>query len=180
MTATRRPLLLVVDDETAVLSLIKRVAEGEGFEALACTDGREALVMAEQRRPDLVMVDLRMPDVAGLDIVRALRKADSKATIVLMTGYGSIDTAVEAVKLGAADYLTKPFDLERLKGTFATVREESERRTRMMDLDREVAQRFEFAGMVGRGPAMQEIFGLIRRLAPHVRTALVSGETGTG
>ncbi len=65
------------------------------------------------------MVDLRMPDVNGLDIVRALRKADTKAMIVLMTGYGSIDSAVEAVKIGAADYLTKPFDIARLKGTFA-------------------------------------------------------------
>ncbi len=69
----------------------------------------------------------------GLDIVRALRKADSKAMIVLMTGYGSIDSAVEAVKIGAADYLTKPFDLERLKVTFALVREESERRARMLE-----------------------------------------------
>jgi DNA-binding NtrC family response regulator len=180
MTSTRRPLLLVVDDEPAVLSLIKRVAEGEEFEALVCTTGREALTIAEEQRPDLVLVDLRMPDVNGLDIVRALRKADSKAMIVLMTGYGSIDSAVEAVKLGAADYLTKPFDLERLKVTFATVREEAERRARMLEMDREVAQRFEFAGMVGRGPAMQEVFNLIRRLAPHVRTTLVSGETGTG
>ncbi len=180
MTSTRRPLLLVVDDEPAVLSLIKRVAEGEGFEALVCTSGREALAVAEEKGPDLVLVDLRMPDVGGLDIVRALRKADSKAMIVLMTGYGSIDSAVEAVKIGAADYLTKPFDLERLKVTFASVREESERRARMLEMDREVAQRFEFAGMVGRGPAMQEVFNLIRRLAPHVRTALVSGETGTG
>ena len=179
MTA-RRPLLLVVDDETGVLSLIKRVAEGEGFEVIVCLDGRQALTIAEEKRPDLVMVDLRMPDVNGLDIVRALRKADSKATVVLMTGFGSIDSAVEAVKLGAADYLTKPFDLDRLKGTFATVRDEAQRRARMLELDREVAQQFEFGGMVGRGPAMQEVFGLIRRLAPHVRTALVSGETGTG
>jgi two-component system, NtrC family, response regulator AtoC len=180
MTAGSRPLLLVVDDETGVLSLIRRVAEGEGFEVITCTDGRQALQIAHQRRPDLVMVDLRMPDVAGLEIVRALRAADAKAMIVLMTGYGSIDSAVEAVKLGAADYLTKPFDLQRLKHTFGTVREETERRARMMAVDREVAERLEFAGMIGRSPAMQEVFDLIRRLAPHVRTALVSGETGTG
>jgi two-component system response regulator AtoC len=180
MSDSRRPLLLVVDDEPAVLTLTKRLAESEGFEAIVCTDARRALALAEERRPDLVMVDLRMPDVGGLDIIRELRKADSKAMIVLMTAFASIDSAVEAVKLGAADYLTKPFDLARLKGTFAIVREETERRARMMELDREVAQRFEFAGMVGRGPAMQEVFGLIRRLAPHLRTAMISGETGTG
>jgi DNA-binding NtrC family response regulator len=175
-----KPLLLVVDDETAVLSLIRRVGESEGFEVIACTDGHHALQIAAARRPDLVMVDLRMPDVAGLEIVRALREADAKARIVLMTGHGSIDSAVEAVKLGAADYLTKPFDMRRLKDTFGTVREETERRARMMAVDREVAARLEFAGMIGRSAAMQEVFDLIRRLAPHVRSALISGETGTG
>jgi two-component system response regulator AtoC len=175
-----KPLLLVVDDEVGVLTLIRRFAEGDGFEVITCTDGRQALQIAESRRPDLVMVDLRMPDVAGLEIVRALREADSRAMIVLMTGYGSIDSAVEAVKLGAADYLTKPFDLQRLRHTFSTVREESERRARMMAVDREVAASVEFAGMIGRSPVMQEVFDLIRRLAPHVRAALIVGETGTG
>jgi DNA-binding NtrC family response regulator len=179
MTATK-PVLLVVDDEVGVLTLIRRFAESEDFEVITCTDGRQALQIAESRRPDLVMVDLRMPDVAGLEIVRTIREADARATIVLMTGYGSIDSAVEAVKLGAADYLTKPFDLQRLKHTFSTVRDESERRAKMMAVDREVAARLEFAGMIGRSPVMQEVFDLIRRLAPHVRAALVSGETGTG
>jgi len=179
MTA-ERPLLLVVDDETAVLSLIRRVGEREGFEVVTCTDGRQGLQMAEARRPDLVMVDLRMPDVNGLDIVRALRNADATSMIVLMTGFGSIDSAVEAVKLGAADYLTKPFNFQRLTDMFVTVREETERRARLMAVDREVAERLEFAGMIGRSAGMQDVFGLIRRLAPHVRTALVFGETGTG
>jgi DNA-binding NtrC family response regulator len=179
MTAPR-PLLLVVDDEPAVVALIRRVAEKEGFAVIPCTGGRQALEIARERRPNLVMVDLRMPDVAGLEVVRAVREADAKATVVLMTGFGSIDSAVEAIKLGAADYLTKPFDLERLKDTFSKVREEAERRTHLMSVDREVAARLEFGGMTGRSSAMQEVFDLIRRLAPHVRTALVSGETGTG
>jgi two-component system response regulator AtoC len=175
-----KPLLLVVDDEPVVLSVIRRVGESEGFEVLTCTDGRHALQIAEARRPDLVMVDLRMPEVGGLEIVKALREADAKAMIVLMTGHASIDSAVEAVKLGAADYLTKPFDLQRLKETFATVRDETERRASMMAVDREVAKRVEFAGMIGRSAAIQEVFDLIRRLAPHVRAALICGETGTG
>jgi DNA-binding NtrC family response regulator len=180
LVTAARPLLLVVDDEPTVVALIRRVAEKEGFEVIPCTDGRQALEIARDRRPNLVMVDLRMPDVAGLEVVRALREADAKANVVLMTGFGSIDSAVEAIKLGAADYLTKPFDLERLKDTFSKVREDAERRTHLMAVDREVAARLEFGGMTGRSPAMQEVFDLIRRLAPHVRTALVSGETGTG
>jgi DNA-binding NtrC family response regulator len=175
-----RPLLLVVDDEPPVLSLIRRAAEREGFEVITCTDGRQALEIVRERRLNLVIVDLRMPDVAGLEIVRALREADANARVVLMTGFGSIGSAVEAVKLGAADYLTKPFDLQRLKDTFSAVRDEAERRAHLMAVDREMAARLEFAGMTGRSPAMQEVFDLIRRLAPHVRTALVCGETGTG
>jgi DNA-binding NtrC family response regulator len=175
-----RPLLLVVDDETAVLSLIRRVGESQGFEVVTCTDGRQALQLAAARRPDLVMVDLRMPDVNGLEIVRAVRNADASSMIVLMTAFGSIDSAVEAVKLGAADYLTKPFNFQRLTDMFVTVREETERRARLMAVDREVAERVEFAGMIGRSAVIQEVFDLIRRLAPHVRTALIFGETGTG
>jgi len=175
-----RPRLLVVDNESTVVALIRRVAEKEGFEVIACTDGQQALAIARERTPSLVMIDLRMPDVTGVEVVRALREADPKATVVLMAGFGSIDSAVEAIKLGAADYLTKPFDMERLKDTFSKVREDAERRTHLMAVDREVAARLEFGGMTGRSPAMQEVFDLIRRLAPHVRTALVCGETGTG
>jgi DNA-binding NtrC family response regulator len=175
-----KPLLLVVDDEPGVLALVRRVAETEGFEVLTCGGGREAIEVAARRTPDLVLVDLRMPDVGGLDVVRAIREADPHARVVLMTGHASIDTAVEAVKLGAADYLTKPFDRARLLETFATAREELKRRQRLLAAETELARQVAFCGMVGHSPAMQEVFDLIRRLAPHVRTALVTGETGTG
>ena len=174
------PLLLIVDDEPAVLNLIARVAEREGFEAVTCADGRTALRLAAERPPALALVDLRMPDIGGVEIVKRLKQADSKIMVVLMTGHASIDSAVEAVKEGAADYLTKPLDLERLKGIFGHVCEETLRRSQLMAADCEVARRAEFAGMIGRGPAMQDIFDLIRRFAPHVRTALVTGETGCG
>jgi len=98
----------------------------------------------------------------------------------LMTGYGTIDSAVEAVKLGARDYLTKPFDLPRLRQLLAAVREETAQRRDVFALEGDLAERLEFCGMVGRGALMQEVFALIRRLAPHVRSALITGETGTG
>ena len=99
-----------------MLTLTKRIAESEGFEVIVCTVVRRRSSWRKSGARTSIMVDLRMPDVNGLDIVRALRKTDTNATIVLMTGYASIDSAVEAVKVGAADYLTKPFDMERLKG----------------------------------------------------------------
>jgi DNA-binding NtrC family response regulator len=174
------PLLLVVDDEPGMLTLVRRVGEAEGFEVLTCGGGHEAIEVATSRAPDLVLVDLRMPDVGGLDVVRAIREADPHARVVLMTGHASIDSAVEAIKVGATDYLTKPFDLARLKEMFAVAREEMERRARLIEAESTIARRIEFCGMIGRSPAMQEVFDLIRRLAPHVRTALITGETGTG
>ena len=126
------------------------------------------------------MVDLRMPDVGGLDVLRAIREIDPRCQAVLMTGYASVETAVEAIKLGATDYLSKPLDFARLEQLLAGVRDDLERRRNLLSIESDVARRLEFCGMIGRGPAMQELFGMIRRLAPHVRTALVTGETGTG
>ncbi|HXH05609.1 MAG TPA: sigma-54 dependent transcriptional regulator [Vicinamibacterales bacterium] len=175
-----RPLLLVVDDEPGVLALVRRFAEAERFEVITCADGREAIALAERRAPDLVLVDLRMPEVNGLEVVRAIREADPQAHVVLMTGHASIDTAVEAIKLGAADYLTKPFEPGRLKEVLEAVREKVRRQQRLIEAEGELARSFEFHGMIGRSPAMQDVFDLVRRLAPHARIALVTGETGTG
>jgi hypothetical protein len=97
-----------------------------------------------------------------------------------MTGFASVETAVEAIKLGATDYLSKPLDFARLEQLLAGVRDDLERRRNLLSIESDVARRLEFCGMIGRGPVMQELFGMIRRLAPHVRTALVTGETGTG
>ena len=126
------------------------------------------------------MVDLRMPEVGGLDVLRALREIDPQCQAVLMTGYATVDTAVEAIKLGARDYLSKPIDFARLDQLLTDVREESDQRRNLLTLESDLARRLEFWGMIGRGPLMQDVFSMIRRLAPHVRTALLTGETGTG
>jgi two-component system, NtrC family, response regulator HydG len=177
---TQRPRLLVVDDDRAILTLIGTIALAEGFDVATTVSGEDAMKQLRERPSDLVLVDLRMPGITGLDVLKALREANPRVKVVLMTGFGTIDTAVEAVKLGAMDFLTKPFDLPRLRQLLAAVREESEQRRAVLALEGDVAQRLEFCGMVGRGAAIQEVFGLIRRLAPHVRTALITGETGTG
>jgi DNA-binding NtrC family response regulator len=176
----QRPLLVVVDDEQGILDVVGRFARRAGFDVFTCSGGREAIQLLQTKRADLLMVDLRMPDVGGLDVLRAIRETDPRCQAVLMTGYASVDTAVEAIKLGAMDYLSKPIDFGRLEQMLASVREEIERRRNLLTIESDVARQLEFCGMIGRGPAMQELFGMIRRLAPHVRTALVTGETGTG
>ncbi len=176
----QRPLLVVVDDEQGILEIVGRFAHRAGFDVTTCSGGREAIEQLQKRRADLVLVDLRMPEVGGLDVIRAIRETDPGCQAILMTGFASVETAVEAIKLGAMDYLSKPLDFGRLGQVLASVREEIERRCSLMSMESDLARRLEFCGMIGRGALMQDLFGMIRRLAPHVRTALVSGETGTG
>ena len=176
----QKPLVIVIDDEQGILDVVSRFAQRAGYEAITCSNGRDAIVQMRARRADLVLVDLRMPDVGGLDVLRALREIDPRCQAVLMTGYASVETAVEAIKLGATDYLIKPLDFARLEQLLAGVRDDLERRRSLLSVESDVARSLEFCGMIGRGPVMQELFGMIRRLAPHVRTALVTGETGTG
>ncbi|HTM24684.1 MAG TPA: sigma-54 dependent transcriptional regulator [Vicinamibacterales bacterium] len=176
----QKPLLVVVDDEQGILDVVSRFAQRAGYETITCSNGRDAIGQLQARKADLVMVDLRMPEVGGLDVLRAIRDIDPACQAVLMTGYASVDTAVEAIKLGATDYLSKPLDFPRLEQLLAGVRDDLERRRSLMSIESDVARRLEFCGMIGRGPVMQELFGMIRRLAPHVRTALVTGPTGTG
>ncbi|HTH04180.1 MAG TPA: sigma-54 dependent transcriptional regulator [Vicinamibacterales bacterium] len=174
------PLLIVVDDDQGILEIVERLARRNGFEVVACAGGMQALAELSTRHVDIALVDLRMPDLGGLDVIRAIRDMDPRCQAVLMTGFATVDTAVEAIKLGALDYLSKPLDLARLERLFTDVRDDTERRRGVLAMESEVARRLEFCGMVGRAPAMQELFGTVRRLAPHVRTALVTGETGTG
>jgi DNA-binding NtrC family response regulator len=173
-------MLIVVDDEQGILDVVSRFARRAGFDVMACSGGREAIALLQTRHADVAMVDLRMPDIGGLDVIRAIREIDPRCQAVLMTGYATVDTAVEAIKLGAMDYLSKPLDFTRLEQLLGAVRDETDRRRSILALDTDVAKRLEFCGMIGRGPLMQELFGMIRRLAPHVRTALITGETGSG
>ena len=176
----QRPSLMVVDDEAGILDVVSRFARRAGFDVISCGGGREAIAQLQTRSADLVMIDLRMPDVGGLDVLRAIRETDPHCQAVLMTGYATVETAVEAIKLGAMDYLSKPIDFARLDRLLTGVRDEIERRRSLLTIEGDLARRLEFCGMIGRGPSMQELFTMLRRLAPHVRTALVTGETGTG
>src|SRR5687767_9651680 len=170
----QRPSLMVVDDEAGILDVVSRFARRAGFDVVTCSGGREAIGKLQAHTADLVMVDLRMPDVGGLDVLRAIRETDPHCQAVLMTGYATVETAVEAIKLGAMDYLSKPIDFARLDQLLAGVRDEIERRRSLLTIEGDLARRLEFCGMIGRGPSMQELFTMLRRLAPHVRTALVT------
>ncbi len=163
-----------------MLKTVGRFAQQLGFEVAFRSSGEEALASLPEIKPDAILVDLRMPGSSGIDVLHAVRAAHPDCQVILMTGNATVDTAIEAVRSGALDYLTKPFDFDRLRGLLVTVQQRINRRELLMQADADLAQRFEFCGMIGRSPTMQELFDSIRRLAPHARTVLINGETGTG
>jgi two-component system response regulator HydG len=174
------PTLLVVDDDPKVLAIIDRFAGELGFTVVGESSGRAAIASLSLTKPDVALIELRMPDIDGLAVLREMQAADSRSEVVLMTGQATVDTAIDAIKAGALDYLTKPFDFDRLRELLITVRKRVERRETFLRIDAGVAKQFEFYGLIGRTPAMQELFDSVRRFAPHTRTVLITGETGTG
>ena len=179
-TAGSRPVLLVVDDDPAILALVERHGKATGYDVLTARDGAHGLATLRDHKADLAIVDLRMPEVNGLEVLREIRATVPSCDVVLMTGYADVQSAVEAIKLGARDYLSKPFESARLRELLVAVQEEAHRRRKLIAIEHAAARETEFCGMIGRSPVMQELFSLIRRLAPHLRTALVTGETGVG
>lgn len=175
-----RPTILVVDDEPSVLDVLGRFAADGGFAVVTCGGGQEAIEHLQHHRADIALVDLRMPGIGGLEVLQAIRGADPECRVVLMSGHATIDSAVEAVKMGAFDYLTKPFDIRKLRRILTLVKEDAVRLRALLEAEHAVAKNAVFHGMIGRSPIMQDLFALIRRLAPHVRAALISGETGSG
>jgi len=174
------PLLLAIDDEPAILTIVERFGRQMGFEVETRTNPAAALAELSKLDPDVAVVDLQMPELGGLDVLKAIRRANPECHVILLTGNPTIDTAIEAVKLGARDYLQKPIDFGRLGRLLSEVVDGMRRRERLQRVEADVAADFECEGMIGRSTVMQELFDSLRRYAPHMRTVLVTGETGTG
>ena len=176
----RKPVLLAVDDEPGMLALIERFARPAGFTVVSDTRAGDAIARIGDVAPDVALVDLRMPELSGLDVLRAIRSVQPQCQVILMTAHAAVDSAIEAVKLGALDYLSKPLDFDRLRQLLRQVTDGLTTRANLLSAERETAHRLELCGMIGRGAVMQELFDLVRRIAPHARAALVLGETGAG
>jgi DNA-binding NtrC family response regulator len=172
--------LLVIDDESQNLGLIESALKQQGLEILTTTDPEAGLALFYENHPEIVLLDLVMPAISGMDLLEKIVASDPGAEVILMTGYYSAESAVEAIRKGAADYLTKPLDVGALRDrVFALV---SQHRTRRFasHLDQQMVDAFQLEGIVGRSPLIIDVFSAIRRVAPHFRTALITGDTGTG
>ena len=173
-------ILLAIDDDPTSLELIIEALSREGLEILTAGDPETGLELFVRVHPQIVLVDLMMPIMSGMDLLERIIASDPAAEVILMTGHYSTESAVEAIQKGARDYLTKPLDLEKLRGRITGLLAEAKHREHAFQLDRELLETYQFEGMIGRSPLMLDVFAKIRRIAPHFRTALVSGNTGTG
>jgi two-component system, NtrC family, response regulator PilR len=176
-----RPRLLIVDDEASLLDFLSLLFQGESYDvdtAVSVEDARRSL---ERGSYDLVLCDILMPDGNGLDLLKDIKSNGSHNTaVVMMTAYTSTKSAIEAMKLGAADYVSKPFDVEELKIVAQKALESSQLASENVYLRRELEQKYTFNNIIGKSPRMQAIFSLIERIARTSSTVLVHGESGTG
>ncbi|MFB3827218.1 MAG: sigma-54-dependent transcriptional regulator [Bryobacteraceae bacterium] len=172
--------LLAVDDDPASLELVREALDQEDLEILTVDEPCAGLELVKRRRPDIVLLDLMMPGMTGLELLERILDTAPETEVILVTGHYSTESAVEAIRKGAADYLNKPVPIPLLRKKVADLIAERRARRRALDLDREMLRASQFEGMVGRSPAMLDVFARIRRAAPHFRTALITGPSGTG
>jgi len=172
--------ILIADDEDASRKGLKALLANAGYEVQEAADGQEALEKAATFRPTVVITDLVMPGLDGLELLTALHKEVAYATVIILTGYGTVETAVAAMKQGAYDYLTKPVDIPRLRILIEKALEKGEALREVSLLRRRVQEVWGSGNLVGKGRAMQEVYRLIDLAAPTTAPVLISGESGTG
>ena len=176
------PSVLVVDDERNLAKAIKAFLEASGYEAEVAGSAEAALEAMDRLRPDVIFTDVRLPGVSGIDLLRRIREFDAAIPVVVMTAFGTIEGAVEAVKLGAFDYLKKPVDLEELKLLADRAREASQLKQELSFYRRRAAQDDSFGSVLGGSAAMKAVLERARDIAALDETppVLITGETGTG
>lgn len=180
MAESVKATIVVADDEESVRWTLKKALEREGYEVLTAADGQRAVEAAEEAQADLVLMDIKMPTLDGLQALSRLREHRPETVVIVMTAFGSLQAAVEAMKRGAYDYITKPFDFEELT---LLVRRALEVRMLTQELHRLKAAlkgRPTFDEIVGESQAMQEVFKLVGQVADSDATVLIQGESGTG
>jgi two-component system, NtrC family, response regulator PilR len=186
MTATgasgdrRAARILVVDDERSMRELLAIVLRREGYEVLLAENGRAAIDILEREPVDLLISDIKMPDLSGVEVLRAAKQIDRDILAIMITAFASTETAVEAMRLGACDYLSKPFDIDLLKMKVREKIENQKIRQENVLLKRTLGLSHEFSNIIGRSESMLAVFKMIETVARTTSTILLTGESGTG
>ncbi len=170
--------VLVVEDEEKLRRILELQLLDAGFDVVKAGSGEEALPLID--RADLVLTDFKLPKMTGLEMLQIIRRADSRVPVILMTAFGTVENAVEAMKSGAADFLLKPFSLDMLVTVVNKALEIRTLRDENRQLKEELGRKYRWDNIVGRSPQMQEIFATVMRVAPSRATVLLAGESGVG
>ncbi len=177
--AQRGTILVAEDEGLARRSLIELLQE-EGYQVYEAADGTAAMKILDEVDVDIVLSDVKMPGADGIDVLKQARETHPQTMVMLMTAYASVETVVEALRLGAQDYLLKPLLLEDVLNKVRRLMEHKQQAWEVQLLRREISHHLDFEGMVGRSPAMNELLGLIKKVAPTNATVLITGESGVG
>ncbi|MDT8319334.1 MAG: sigma-54 dependent transcriptional regulator [Xanthomonadales bacterium] len=172
--------ILIVDDEEIVIRSCRRILAGADFEIDEARDGLEGLEKVSKHEYDMLILDIKMPKMNGIELLRRVKESRPDLDVIMITGLQEIETAVEAMKLGAFDYLPKPFEPDELERVVSRAFERRHLLQENLNLKTEVAAQYRFENIIGTSPAMQNVYRLIARCAPTNSTVLIRGESGTG
>jgi two-component system, NtrC family, response regulator PilR len=175
-----KPRILVVDDEPSMREMLRIVLRRDGYDVALAANGAEALDILQRERVDLLLSDIRMPDVSGVEVLRTAKEANRDLVAFMMTAFASTDTAVEAMRLGAVDYFTKPFSMDELRLKVRRHLDAFRLKQENVLLKRALNRSHEFCNIIGRSNAMLEMFKLVEIIAKTSSTVLITGESGTG
>src|SRR5215203_3530519 len=172
--------ILVIDDEADIRESLETLLDMEGYSVDLAVDGGDGLRSLAKARYDMVLLDLMMPDRSGMDVLAEIRSKDQETPVIMLTAYGSVEVAVNAIKAGASDYFSKPWDNEKLLIDIATMIAKSRLESENTHLKRALKQRYSFPNIVGKSERMLRVLDLVSQVAPSRSTILLTGETGTG
>jgi len=176
----RKVRILVVDDEPSMREMLSIVLRRDGYEVLVAENGRDAIEQLRARSFDLLLSDIKMPDVTGVEVLRAAKEINRDIVAFMVTAYASTSTAVEAMRLGAVDYFTKPFSMDELRLKIRQHLETHQLKQENLLLKKALNTRYEFSNIIGRSEPMLEVFRMVETIAKTTSTVLITGESGTG
>jgi DNA-binding NtrC family response regulator len=175
-----RGRILIADDEEAARRSLGEILTEDGYEVLLASDGEEALRILAEESPDILLTDLRMPNVDGHELLTRVRRGYPGVSVVIMTAHGTIRSAVHALREGAEDYLTKPVDVEEMEHLLDQILNKKKLVAETQMLRARLDEKYSFENIIGRSPAMLEVFRLVEQVAPSQASILITGESGTG
>jgi len=175
-----KPKILIIDDDTSLRRVLEYNLQEAGYAVAAAATGEEGLRLFAEVLPSLVITDMQMPGMDGMQVLRNIKERSPETLVIIITAFGSVDIAVEAMKAGAYDYITKPFNRDELRLTVAKALQFSGLAVENRRLKSELADRSDFRTIIGSSPQMEKVFGIVRKVADTEASVLITGESGTG